>query len=240
MDDFWCYIAFLFSLLALLVGVAALSTQLVMSLAFLTVVAALISIVIQVRAAEKNTIALGLSGVAIFFVIVSLYYGFFGQQQRSGGQVDTAMKSMRDLGAAINRYRQDQGQYPLWGSGNQTINFYIIPGQSGWVIQPSFRAWVLPADSGKYRLLTTPTAYLDALPADPFLPAGATFSYYADQGGWILLSPGPDGDYDISPQQFFTSTMPQPNQLLVVRKYDPTNGTKSDGDLFLVSAQMNQ
>lgn len=241
MGDFWCYIAFILGLLGLLVGFGALGTGLIITLALVTVVCALISLAMQLRMAEKNGIAMALSGLAIAMSLASLYLGIWGPDRHQSGKVDTAMDTMRDLGAAIDRYRKDQGEYPMWGSGDQTINFYIIPPRTGWQVYPSFRAWALPSDQSKFRLLTTPTAYISELPIDPFMmPTGATFSYYSDGGGWILLSPGPDGDYDINPQQVYSSALPGPSEIMIARQYDPTNGVKSDGDIFLTSAQMNQ
>jgi hypothetical protein len=70
---------------------------------------------------------------------------------------------------------------------------------------------------------------------DPFAPDnGAVDSYYCDGGGWILISAGPDGDYDIDPQKLYNSSVPQPSTELLSRSYDPTNGTVSDGDIFRV------
>jgi len=62
------------------------------------------------------------------------------------------------------------------------------------------------------------------------------FRYYSDQNGWILISLGPDGDYDIDPEKYYHSSIAQPSfeLLCIAGTYDPTNGTVSSGDVFRV------
>jgi len=61
--------------------------------------------------------------------------------------------------------------------------------------------------------------------------------------GWITVSPGPDGDYDVSGSyHVYNPAVPQPSiQLLTGTNakgasltYDPTNGLISDGDIWRV------
>ncbi|MFH0794709.1 MAG: hypothetical protein V2A74_11820, partial [bacterium] len=48
--------------------------------------------------------------------------------------------------------------------------------------------------------ITTPTAYVTNYFPDPFaMTKGATFGYYADTAGWILISFGPDTDETVTP-----------------------------------------
>lgn len=65
-----------------------------------------------------------------------------------------------------------------------------------------------------------------------------TFSYYVDpmSKGWILISPGPDLDYDIDPERDYDASIAQPSihLLSIVGTYDPTNGLTSDGDIWRV------
>ena len=65
------------------------------------------------------------------------------------------------------------------------------------------------------------------IPENPFV-------YFRDDNGWILVSPGPDLDYDIDPKHDYKSGIPQPSHRLLVKSYDPSNGTISDGDVFRV------
>jgi hypothetical protein len=104
--------------------------------------------------------------------------------------------------------------------------------------------------------LTTPVAYLTSLFKDPFTRPLCTkprfyysgryfthsthwgsivpFAYHSDDNGWILISPGPDSDYDINPATDYNSKISQPSDRILLKAYDGTNGTVSDGDIFRV------
>lgn len=83
--------------------------------------------------------------------------------------------------------------------------------------------------------LTTPIAYIAALPLDRFSPGGELpFAYYADTNGFIIFSPGYDKRYDIVPQVDYSSAISQPSPRLLLKCYDPTNGTYSPGDVMRV------
>lgn len=107
--------------------------------------------------------------------------------------------------------------------------------------------------------LTTPVAYLDRIPVDPF--GGGPYGYlmwsfeHGEPGIYVLHSPGPDGDEDVSLGRLhalvgesfvrFEHEMPfkytkgsaSRARLIVARfQYDPTNGTWSDGDLIHLDA----
>jgi hypothetical protein len=106
--------------------------------------------------------------------------------------------------------------------------------------------------------LTTPVAYVAALPPDPFAP-GAPYGYTRlleeGLGLAILHSPGPDGDIDLplpALRAAITATVDASKdrwdrhlnarqqglirRLVDPRLYDPTNGMISDGDLFFFHA----
>jgi len=114
-----------------------------------------------------------------------------------------------------------------------------------------------------FMTLTTPVAYITAYSRDPFSPQSkATFVYWsvcpgqADPSGkvlppdyratgigWILVSPGPDGDYDLANEwDVYDPTVSQPSLRLLAGTnkkgsaftYDPTNGTVSNGDIWRV------
>jgi len=101
-------------------------------------------------------------------------------------------------------------------------------------------------------------AYIKSYPVDPFCAdRGATFVYWnvwpghLSPGGkpmpltlgWILISPGPDGDYDLpGSYEVYDPSITQPSPLLLgganatgsAFTYDPTNGLFSDGDIYRV------
>ena len=82
--------------------------------------------------------------------------------------------------------------------------------------------------------LTTPVAYLTRYLIDPFAQGQVAFSYYSTKNGWILVSPGPDKDYDIVPQQDYQDnfSMGAIPPGILEKTYDPTNGTISNGDIY--------
>ena len=85
--------------------------------------------------------------------------------------------------------------------------------------------------------ITTPIAYLLGYSRDSFeVKQGPvdTFAYFSTANGWILSSPGPDGDFDIVLENAYNPSISQPSRELIALAYDPTNGTISDGDIFRV------
>jgi hypothetical protein len=102
--------------------------------------------------------------------------------------------------------------------------------------------------------------YITALDRDPFSPLeGATFVYWCvnrgdrlpsnavevveKTAGWILVSTGPDGDYDIGDDlsvydprigQLSNRLLAGTNKRGSAYTWDPTNGTVSDGDIWRV------
>jgi len=104
-------------------------------------------------------------------------------------------------------------------------------------------------------------AYVDSYPTDPFCADhGATFVYWnvfpgargPDRNtagevsevrglGWICISPGPDGRYDLpGSYSVYNPAVPLPSPLLLsgtnpkgaAFTYDPTNGLVSSGDIW--------
>jgi len=142
---------------------------------------------------------------------------------------------MRSLATAIEAYHVDNDAYPAWT---------VDPGQTAFwnseVRMPTFRR------RGEEGLctLTTPVAYVTSLFPDPFRPSNdkRTFAYWVppDGRGWILISPGPDDDFDLTLEQLPRAYEPgnragYSDVLLSEFTYDPTNGTISGGDLWRVS-----
>jgi hypothetical protein len=102
--------------------------------------------------------------------------------------------------------------------------------------------------------LTTPVAYIAAIPADdawgpgpnggiepfvyvPLRPAGRVGPGQAGTG-WVLLSAGPDRAHEIVPERDLAfDTVPTAAEIqkrLSPLTYDATNGTKSRGDVFRI------
>jgi prepilin-type N-terminal cleavage/methylation domain-containing protein len=99
----------------------------------------------------------------------------------------------------------------------------------------------------RLRPLTTPVAYLTTLPEDVFRTtssgAGSGFTYgsmpVAEESRWAMVSVGPDGDRDSDPVDLYPGWDPllfeNVASIYVYIRYDPTNGTISDGDIWRVS-----
>lgn len=152
-------------------------------------------------------------------------------------KIDRVNTEMRALQTAIESYAIDTNMYPAC-SLNAAENFYGKYQQAAPQLAnvPTFRFGGFPG----LMSLTTPIAYMVSMPRDSFAPAGATYAFYSKPGlkkdsGWIMWSPGPDGKYDINSgniEHAYMHTAETPSDLLVGLTYDPTNGTKSNGDIW--------
>jgi len=83
--------------------------------------------------------------------------------------------------------------------------------------------------------LTTPFAYLDAaVLTDPFAPGAAELPYlYATEGErWLLISAGPDGDYDVIPVVGEGGYEYWEPGTSIPTVYMPQRGTLSTGDIL--------
>ena len=111
---------------------------------------------------------------------------------------------------------------------------------------------------GGWEVERKPHSYIARYPIDSFCAdGGATFVYWsvwpggrgpdgkpAPRGlGWIFVSPGPDGDYDLpGSYDAYDPAIAQPSWSLLTGAnakgsaftYDPTNGLFSDGDVYRV------
>ncbi len=83
--------------------------------------------------------------------------------------------------------------------------------------------------------LTTPVAYLQEIPRDPFSEEGAPIQYYAPaNGGCILTSMGPNRKYDIDlPREYAYP----PDKSLIDKVCDPSYETNSSGDVVWMYLQ---
>jgi prepilin-type N-terminal cleavage/methylation domain-containing protein len=156
-------------------------------------------------------------------------------------RVSRAKSDMRSMATALEAYSVEHDLYPA----HEPLR--------GYVNEPDGRAAKKLRKAGGWNLfavkagagglchgLTTPVAYITAIPSDPFAESkGMPFAYYNDKDiGWILYSPGPDGVYDIDPKTDYDSSDYNPNDSLLYGKtYDTTNGTKSSGDIWRFASQ---
>lgn len=124
-------------------------------------------------------------------------------------RVAKAHSDMADLSRAIEAYFIDHRVYPatdhsLASEGGWGANRGVSDASDVFLRQPTFRHAEDP-DQGLAQL-TTPIAYINTYPTDPFSPANnATFSYSTPDEfslgpgvngrGWVMWSLGPGGSY---------------------------------------------
>lgn len=151
--------------------------------------------------------------VAIISILATIALPNFleAQTRAKVARVEAEMVTLR---TALEIYRVDNNDYP-----------------------PGSFSFVPPFPEVKTYLLTTPVSYIASIPEDVFntdpdpSPPGGPFGITGPYIGyvndplvtevWLLLSYGPDLDFDPGSEGIH---------------YDPTNGTASNGDIYLVGS----
>jgi prepilin-type N-terminal cleavage/methylation domain-containing protein len=168
--------------------------------------------------------------IAVVVILAAMIGPDFGDRCPGRSLVSRVRTDHRSLATAIESYYVDHNCYP----GHRPLAGHATK------LKPLRKArgedlFTLDTGGADRAGLTTPVAYITSLFPDPFAPEpGLTFAYFTDGPGWILLSPGPDLDYDIVPERDYDGSIPQPSPHLLLLGFDPTNGTESDGDLWRV------
>lgn len=131
-------------------------------------------------------------------------------------KVSRTKADMRTMASAIEAYYADAGRYPGW-EGN-------------------------PPTWSPYSVFTTPIGYINSYPMEQYFNDKRTFCYYSDRKGewWILWSPGPDMDVDLTTsylESIYHPGISHHADELLLFAYDPTNGTDSSGDFFRAMLQ---
>jgi len=188
------------------------------------------------------------------------------------GLVSRVRTDQRSLATAIENYYNDHNCYPAWvigdtgPGGSLSYNFWIAQQKDTRFSHRRSSSAQLPTfllhgnlSTSRVATLTTPLSYITTYPPAPFAPErGVTFMYWSvypgqprppmDEGtsiggvGWILVSAGPDRDYDLEGEyDVYNPAIAQPSIRLLAGAgkhgaytYDPTNGTFSSGDLWRV------
>ena len=145
---------------------------------------------------------------------------------------------MRQVAIAIENYMVEYNQYPASAKGDLGINAHL-PEEAAARHIHTFRAPPVAGGKLQFGTLTTPVAFLATLPLDPFVLTEnhkrAHFGYCNHQNlGWVLFSPGPDGDYDVDPEMDYNATGANPTPELLLKVYDTSNGIKSSGDIVYI------
>ncbi len=143
--------------------------------------------------------------------------------------------TMRTVAIGLEAYSVDNNTYPASALGSDPLSaFAPFPELKQ---RYSIRNYV----RGSAHSLTSPIAYiLSSHLVDPFSAdekeKRRPYSYYSGKThGWIVISVGPDRDYDINPERDYHGPKPsQPEESLLIKAYDPTNGITSSGDIFRI------
>lgn len=139
------------------------------------------------------------------------------QQRQINRRLDRAMQDLARARAAIEEHHRRHGQYPDSKDEALPEEFSAFVGdwQGG-----------APFHHEQGRL-----ARLDLF--SPGRPYAAPLIYLLSGDTWVLASRGPDGEQQIDSSVFES---PPLRPALVQRRYDPTNGAVSAGDLWTTNA----
>ncbi len=169
--------------------------------------------------------------VAIIAILAAIAVpNFLEAQTRS--KVSRAKTDMRSLCVAIESYRTDNNGYPIPSFGHST------DGATDSTFEVTNEAMSILSMTDN-RGVTTPVAYIAVMPRDVFsTKAQQWFGYMGWKDRWILTCYGPDQDCpptwnggDIQEVSDLPETDFDP-QVVILKAYDPTNGTNSNGDIF--------
>lgn len=145
----------------------------------------------------------------------------------------TAQTELRTIAAQLERYRADNGAYPVatrvsgtYGPATGDDRFSHV-----FTFARSF-----PGGPGN---LEWPTPYLTP-PIDGFSRRAGRdlpYAYYIDRStnSWLLYSPGPDGDYDLDAERDFDQRFGGTRERFRAHIWDTNNPAETDGDLFLTN-----
>lgn len=173
----------------------------------------------------KVIILVTITALIVFAVVVR--HPHSGKAYRNREMVSRVRSDLRTVAIALESYFSDHELYPSGVSFGD-----MVPGTASELPRTGEQLFTVPPT------LTTPVSYLTSLFPDVFQrkkSRGLSFAYYTDGKGWILFSPGPDQDYDITdPAKVYDSSVVPPSSLLVGGPwtFDPTNGASSSGDVW--------
>lgn len=186
-------------------------------------------------------------------------------EAQTRAKVARVQSDTRSLATAIEAFNIDMNKYPpsspdpaqnLFGAAavqrtpalKQVSTFQLMTlkelGMSGTPGVPNVGV-AAPGNEPLFMPLTSPVAYITAIPSDVFAPAEKTpFCYYSTPDNkYLLWSAGPDQQYDVTTEdltRIFAASAPDPRQALTAGvgasgrafTFDSTNGTTSVGDVW--------
>lgn len=176
------------------------------------------------RSQHGLTITESIIIILIIAIIVAIAVPNFGDSN-TRSPVSRAKSDMRSLATAIETYYVDHKRYPAM----TPLSDWIPKGKHDKLRKIGGGALSVPA-AGSYPHktqagLTTPIAYVTSLFHDPFFPLAdnTPFVYAANDEWWILVSCGPDEDYDVvNPPAVLRGREEEIRARLSAATYDPT------------------
>jgi len=183
--------------------------------------------------ASKNSALNWAIGIMAFLIVVALLFPEkpFGMEGYMREYYGVVMADMRTGAEGLEAYYADHGAYPPGDVVEYNRRKWRFETEKE--LKNATRMTTLP------KILTTPVSYMNRINPihtfpDPFHEAdGVPLRYVLLNDGWILLSMGPDEDYDIpSAPDFDFSTYQSHLDSIIDFIYDPTNGTVSNGDIM--------
>jgi hypothetical protein len=176
------------------------------------------------------------SGPLYYVMAAGIFFAFlFGgvpslHDEKIRSKASQTLWDIRALGLALENYMSERGVYPAWTldpekkakfrtTRTRLPSFARCEGVAGpWTYLPDVREY--PRDVFSYD------------------NEHRTFAYYApDNVGWILLSAGPNCVFDVdfeTLKKVYDPARSNPTPELLLLTYDPTNGTVSAGDIWMV------
>ncbi len=137
--------------------------------------------------------------------------------------------TLRMLATALQDYRSDQGAYPPHVPFRTTVEgkSELLPKGAKFCHSLSHH-------------LTTPVPYITSLPGQSGVRDAENdppFAYYCEGSDAVLIGTGPDKDFDVRRVRDLVSAAPESSgarQHADQWRFDPTNGSHSSGDLWIV------
>lgn len=194
--------------------------------------------------------------IFIFSPIAFMFYPMLAGRvipifDQTRASISASQAIMRRIAVEIGAYEIDKGPFPggaYWGpltpdlvAELQKLDAKLPPprdGQDTAVWRPDPRIAIDPFNrDGPPSAWRKGPRYVDDHGGVAYIKGG-DFQYYSDGGAWwILICRGPDGDLDLAKGSLDAiaaqkNAWPPPE--LVLRTYDPSNGSISDGDIFRI------
>lgn len=128
-------------------------------------------------------------------------------ESNTRSRVSRAKSDMRAIASSLEAYRAEHHAYP-----------------------PMKRLQSGPEAQGPATVL--PDGFVVETMVDPFSgKSELPYYYFLGSDGWMVISAGPDKEYQIVPESMYAYGS-EMSPTLVELTYDPTNGTTSRGDIW--------